>query len=331
MEVSSAPTSGGPEPDPVDRQALRALMANQDGVISRRQAVECGLGDAAVRRLVRRREWVVVHRGVYVDHTGPLTWRQRAWAACLAAWPAALSHQSALRAADGPGRRDGDDDGPVHIAVASGRRALGLAGVRVHDLAAFPSRVQWNHSPPRVRIEEVVLDLAAGAVDDLAAIGVVADAVRSRRTTAPRLRRALDSRLRIRRRELLRAVLVDVADGTHSALEHAYLTRVERAHGLPTGDRQAIDRRAGTIYRDVDYPDYGLVVELDGRLGHRSAADRDRDLARDLVAKTGGRDTVRLGWGQATRHACATARHVGVLLRQRGWTGQVLRCPACPA
>ena len=273
----------------------------------------------------------MVHRGVYVDHTGPLTWRQRAWAACLAAWPAALSHQSALRAADGPGRRDGDDDGPVHVAVASGRRALGLAGVRVHDLAAFPSRVQWNHSPPRVRIEEVVLDLAAGAVDDLAAIGVVADAVRSRRdhraaATAGARQPAAGSSARAPprgpRRRGRRHPL---------GLEHAYLTRVERPHGLPTGDRQAIDRRAGTIYRDVDYPDYGLVVELDGRLGHRSAADRDRDLARDLVAKTGGRDTVRLGWGQATRHACATARHVGVLLRQRGWTGQVLRCPACPA
>ena len=78
-------------------------------------------------------------------------------------------------------------------------------------------------------------------------------------------------------------------------------TSPRAADGRPTGDRP----RSGTIYRDVDYPDYGLVVELDGRLWHRSAADRDRDLARDLVAKTDGRDTVRLGWGQATRHACA--------------------------
>ena len=87
---------------------------------------------------------------------------------------------------------------------------------------------------------------------------------------------------------------------------------------------------AGTTYRDVDYPDYGLVVELDGRLWHRSTADRDRDLARDLVAKTEGRDTVRLGWGQVTRHSCATARHLGVLLGQRGWTGRVLGSPTCP-
>ena len=45
----------------------------------------------------------MVHPGVYVNHTGELTWLQRAWAAVLFAWPAALSHDSALRAADGPG------------------------------------------------------------------------------------------------------------------------------------------------------------------------------------------------------------------------------------
>ena len=48
------------------------------------------------------RELVEVLRGVYVEHTGPPSWQQRAWAAVLRAWPAALADQSAWRAFEGP-------------------------------------------------------------------------------------------------------------------------------------------------------------------------------------------------------------------------------------
>lgn len=314
---------------------LVQILDQQDGVISRRQALAGGVPLAELRRRTRRREWAAVHRGVYVNHTGPLTWRQRAWAACLAAWPAALCHESSLRAADGPGRRGSDDD-VIHVAIESGRQSLGLEGVRVHQLASFRTRVQWNYGPPRIRVEDAVLDLAAEALDDLAAIGVLADAVSARRTTAPRLLGALDSRLRVARRELLRAALTDVHQGTHSALEHAFLTDVERAHGLPRGDRQSRDTlddagsgRARSIYRDVEYAGFGLVVELDGRLAHDSARARDADLARDLATLANGRDTVRIGWGQATRRACETARLLGEILARRGWTGSVTPCPRC--
>lgn len=81
---------------------LVALIALQDGLMSRRQAVDSGLDDADLRRLLRRRERAGVYPGVFVNHTGPLTWHQRAWAAVLHAYPAALCAQSALRAATVP-------------------------------------------------------------------------------------------------------------------------------------------------------------------------------------------------------------------------------------
>src|ERR1700712_431846 len=74
-----------------------ALLRDQAGVISRAQALASGLSENDVRRLLRRRSWVCVHPGVYVNHTGELTWLQRAWAAVLFAWPAALCDESALR------------------------------------------------------------------------------------------------------------------------------------------------------------------------------------------------------------------------------------------
>ncbi len=310
-------------------EEVRALLEVQSGVVSRRQALAAGLRDHEVRRLVRRREWARVHDGVFVDHTGPPTWTQRSWAAVLVVAPAALCHGSALRATDGPGRRDQADAGPIHVAVDRKRSVAAPDGVVLHQLAHLGAKALWHASPPRLRVEEAVLDVAAEAVSDFAAVARLADAVQSRLTTADRIQAALDGRTRLARRSFLERVLGDLADGACSTLEQGYLARVERPHGLPRGHRQPAAWSTGRIYRDVEYVDHGLVVELDGRLFHDSASARDRDLDRDLDAAVGGRTTVRLGWGQVFDRGCATAARVGSLLRQRGWTGEVTPCPAC--
>jgi hypothetical protein len=305
------------------------LLREQSGVISRRQALAAGMQVHDLRRFVRRRVWARVHDGVFVDHTGPLTWQQRAWAGVLAAWPAALSHDSAIRAADGPGRRDRADDGPIHVAVGRHRVIGSHTGLVVHPMRLFPQAVLWNASPPRLRIEEAVLEVAAATGDPMRLIARLADAVQSRRTTAARLLTRLEARPRIAQRQLMDAVLRDIDAGTCSALEHGYLRLVERPHGLPRPRRQ---QRPGyaSILRDIDYEVFGLVIELDGRVFHDRADARDADLERDLDAHLrDGRETVRLGWGQVFGHACRTAAKLGVLLARRGWTGSPTRCERC--
>lgn len=166
---------------------VRKLLALQSGVISRRQVHEAGLQDHDIRRVLRRREWATVYDGVYVDHTGALDWTQRAWAAVLGCWPAALSHESARRGADGPGRHGFDDGGKIHVAVESNRAVRAPNGVTVHRLADLDAKVLWQTSPPRQRIEHAVIDLAAESVHELDAVGHLADAVRARLTTGARL------------------------------------------------------------------------------------------------------------------------------------------------
>ena len=84
-------------------------------------------------------------------------------------------------------------------------------------------------------------------------------------------------------------------------------------------------------YRDVDYDELGLVVELDGRLFHDSATRRDADLDRDLDAAVAGRSSVRLSWGQVLDRPCRTAGRIADLLQARGWAGAAVRCgPDCP-
>jgi hypothetical protein len=161
------------------------VLRDQAGVISRRQALDCGLRPHDIARMLRRREWARIHDGVYVDHTGPPTWLQRAWAGVLFSAPAALCHHSAIRAHEGPGRRE-DRESVIHVAVALDRHVVEPEGVQLHRLPRLEERVAWNLSPPRLRLDEAVLDVAQSAATDLDAIGELAGVCASRRTTAAR-------------------------------------------------------------------------------------------------------------------------------------------------
>ena len=308
---------------------IRRLLNEQSGVIARRQALCAGLNEPDIKRLLRRKDWALVHPGVYQSHTGTSTWLQRAWAAVLYSWPAALSHGSALRAGDGPGRR-GLDESRIHVAVDRSRNLVAPAGVCLHRMTGFGERVLWNLGPPRVRYEQAILDLAADARTDLDALGLMAGACGSRRTTTKRLLKALEERPRIARRSWLVSVLADISQGTCSVLEHGYLTKVERPHGLPKGRRQAHAMSArGSIFRDVEYVNQQLIVELDGRVNHDSAEARDRDLDRDLDAAVVQKETLRLGYGQVFDRGCVTATKVGHVLNRKGWAGTVSSCALC--
>jgi hypothetical protein len=331
-------STGGPTPVARDRSAgehgrvdeTARLLQEQDGVISRAQALEAGLTRIQIARALHRRDWVPVNPGVYVDHTGPLSWQQRSWAAVLRCWPAALCGRSAMRAHEGPGRRDADDS-LIHVAVDRHRHLAEPTGVRLHRVADLDERVQWNLGPPRMRYDDTVLDLAAAAPDELDAVAVLADACGARRTTARRLLARLEQRPWIPRREFLGAVLLDVAEGTCSVLEHGYLTLVERPHGLPEGGRQASHLgTGGSVYRDVEYDGLALLVELDGRLFHSSVADRDQDLERDLdSALEREATTLRIGFGQVYRRGCETAVKVGGVMQRLGWASEPTRCEKC--
>jgi len=306
---------------------LQGLIRQQDGVVARRQITGLGGTPGDIERMLRRRELVRVVTGVFVNHTGEVAWVQRAWAGCLAVWPAVLDRGSALRAFAGPGWRAYADAGPIQIAVDASRHVAAPDGYQVRRVKELDARAMWNLGPPRLRIEEAAIDTAQDAASPFAAVQLLADLCQSRRTTARRMLTALDERKRASGRQWLVEVLSDIAEGTCSVLERGYLTEVERPHGLPRPQRQGPSTgELGGMLHDVDYPAYGFRVELDGRLFHDNAAQRDRDLDRDLDSAVAGSRAVRLGWGQVFNRPCATARRIGVLLGQGGWSGQVVSC-----
>jgi hypothetical protein len=302
----------------VDLTDLRPLLDQQSGIVSRRQVLEKGGERADLRRWLRAEQLHEVHKGVYVNHNGPLTWSSRAWAAVQRYWPAALGMESATNLA-------GD---VIHVVIDHSRTSrVSEPKVVVHRLTDFDARVMLHRSPPVQRYEDAVLAVCSG-VTRARALELVSEACRSRRTTPARLHEELVRRGRITDRAWLLEVLDDAAAGVQSVLESCFLRKVERAHGLPVGERQLVDRsRQGTVYRDVVYQRFGLVVELDGRLGHEVFTDREADLARDLeAAARGALLTVRLGWLQCEITSCETAGALGRILRRRGWSESPKRC-----
>jgi hypothetical protein len=49
----------------------------------------------------------------------------------------------------------------------------------------------------------------------------------------------------------------------------------------------------GAARRDVEYEDFGLVVELDGRIGHEAIADRWDDMERDRLVSVDEKLSIR--------------------------------------
>jgi hypothetical protein len=303
------------------------MRQRQRGMVSRQQALACGLTPDRIKAEVRARRWQRVFRAVYATFGGPIPRDCLLWAAVLCAGPgAALSHRSA---AETVGLVDEPQD-PIHVTVPPDRRVLPAPGLVVHNSIRLASACHPTRLPPQTRIEETVVDLTQACHRLGDAVGWVTRACGRRLTRPDRLVTAIGSRKKLRWREELLEILDDVADGVHSPLELRYLRSVERAHCLPRGIRQhAVRRRGGRSYDDVCYVQFGVAVELDGRASHPDEA-RWRDMARDNASAMDGRMVLRFGWSDVAVQPCAVAAQVAVVLEAAGWRGAPVRCgPTC--
>ncbi len=277
------------------------------------------LGRTPVERLLAAGHWRRLTPGLVRTSPGEPPWLAWAWGGVLLGGPSARLGGAA--AAHLHGLTDPPDQ-VVVLVSREVRRVSRAPWVFVQDRAA---RRPPAGAPPRLRVEDAVLDLAAD-LDERGVVGLVTQAVQTRRTTTAALRRRLHERGHVRHRALLAALLGDVAEGAESPLELGYLRTVERPHGLPRGSRQ-LRNRHGHV-RDVGYRAYGVVVELDGRLGHEGRG-RFKDMWRDNLAVVVGEVTLRYGFADVHDRPCEVAVQVAQVLGNRGWTGLGRSCPRC--
>lgn len=304
-------------------EGLDTLIDAQRRVVSRTQLLAARRTELEIRRSLRRRNWQQIHPGVYATHTGPLGYDERLLAGLLYAGPeAAWSHRTA---AEQSGLLKPGDGRPVHLSIPLERRVKAQPGLRIHRVDRWRDRLAPS-VPPRSTPAHAVLE-AVELADSLdVAAAVIAEACQSGRVAPAEILRVLGERRRIRHGRSLRAILRDVAAGAHSLLELRYLRDVERAHGLPTGQRQ---RQVGGEFTDVAYPAFGLIVELDGRF-HLAPDRRWKDLDRDNRATLRSEATLRYGWLDITSRPCNAAVQVLQVLRRTTPDLPATRCgPAC--
>ena len=306
-----------------------ASSERQAGVVSRQQLLRWGWTSEEIQGQVRARRWRRMHRGVYSTATGRPTREASLWAALLACGDGAVL--CGRTAAELWGF--GSDSPAIFVAIPLASRIRRMVGVHVRHMIDLDVRVHRRFEPPRTTVEDTVLDLVDESADDSEAVGWLTRVLQNRKTTPEQLLASSLRRTRLRRRALVDATCGYHRDGVTTPLEIGWVRRVERPHGLPRGTRQvrgAVDGRS--VFRDVAYEEYGLFVELDGRLGHETAADAFRDMHRDNAAVLVGRATLRFGWTAVMSRSCVAAGQVAGALRARGWTGQLRECgPDCTA
>jgi hypothetical protein len=317
------------------RQMPQALVRLQYGVFSREQALESGITVPMIGARLRSGAWRAVCRGVYADAATDIDRIGMMWAALLSVGRfAILSHETAAELHKLGGRPDRD----IHITVPATARITAPPGVRIHRSRRALRLALADATMPYTSAEETVLDLVdvAETFDDMC--GWVTHLLNRPRTAtlkeaaAVRLRAAMSERGRLRWRSILAEMINATVTGDESVLEHRYERDVERAHGLPEPARQApFVKPDGTPgRRDRAYPEYRVVIELDGQLFHE-AEDVWEDKDRDNAAIEAGHEPLRYGWKHVTQQPCATAAQVARVLRAHGWPGQPSPCSAsCP-
>ena len=289
------------------------LARRRAGAVARPELLDRGVTDQVIKRLVRDGHLLAVTRGVYA--LGAVSWSTRAWAGLLVAGESsclsglAAAHVWNLTA-----------EPPEEIEVRTVRHPHRRAGFRFVRGAPLAS----EGVPPRTTLEWTAISLASRASTMDGAVHWVTRAL-AEGGRIEQLLATAEGVANLRRRREVLDLLHELEPGVESALEYRYLQGVERGHGLPQPERQV-----GTEGERLDllYRDFGVVIELDGRLGHVDDG-AFRDLRRDNRHAEQGLITLRFGWTDVTRNPCAVAAQIASTLRAREWTVRPTRCARC--
>ncbi|HWL43057.1 MAG TPA: DUF559 domain-containing protein [Ilumatobacter sp.] len=247
----------------------------------------------------------------------PDTWEQRLRAGLLSLGPAAaVSHGAAAG---------------WHGLERAPTAAVAFLVPREHKGARLDAPVHHSRSIGRLDIVSVrgfrvtsatrtIIDLANSGLDTDSLRAAIDSAVHlqlSAPTAIARRLRALGRRGRAGVR-LLDELLLD--SGGHTMLEREFL-RLTRTAGLPRPHPQVVMRDGTRTLARVDflYADYGIVIEVSGRVGHSTPAERARDAQRRNELQDLGLKVYEFTWEQVTRMGNRVVAQVRAGLIAAGW------------
>jgi hypothetical protein len=261
-----------------DRDQLLRILGAQHQVITRSQALECGMPHSTVeRRIAVNGSWQKLLPGVYLTLTGRPTQDQREVAALLYAGPeSVITGPAAIR------RHRLRSPGPdmIDVLIPSTVRRQSTGFVRVHRTRQMP----YFYSTGAIRFAtpaRAVADAAHGlaSLDDVRT--VVAEVVQKRACTIAEIGIELEKGS-CRDTANLRVALAELRAGIRSAAEAHFFKHLERSDLPMPAFNVRLVTSDDTFIAQVDawWADAGVAVEIDSQEFHFSRADWLRTDAR---------------------------------------------------
>lgn len=240
---------------------VRAVGEAQGWVVSRRDLYRHGMTRWEVKAHVRAGRWQSIGDQALALHTGPVTPEGWRWAAVIQGGPRAHLDGAAALVASGLERLATDR---IRVSVPRGARVRRTPLFDIRQTRRWDPASLCSGGIPRTVPAVAAVRAALWARSNRQAALVLTMAVQQGLTTPSLLTEAVLAVRRDRRLPLVHSVIGDLADGVRS-LGELDVARECRARGLPEPSRQVVrrgrDRRA---YLDVEWDDWGVVVEVDG-------------------------------------------------------------------
>lgn len=306
----------GPAYDDARFAAARALAARQGQVLSRPQLYALGVTRWEVRGQVRRGRWKLIGDQSVQLHNSTLDAAGEHWAAVFQGGPrACLDGGSALIVA-GLERYAIDR---VRVSVPRGARIRRHRRFDIRQTRRWAADEIVHVGVPRTQPATAAVRAALSARSDREATYVLTICVQQGIAPVEAIGHALLRVRRDKRRALLHAVVNELADGAR-ALGEFDVIRELRRRGLPEPARQVL-RRDGRnrYYLDLYWPDFRLVLEIDG-IHHTWAENVVGDALRQNAVVLSGDTFLRLPLLGLRLQPDAFFSQIEQALRAGGWS-----------
>ena len=301
--------------------AVRALADAQGGVVSRRQLYAAGLTRWQVKGQLKAGRWQRIADQSVCLHNGPVAELGHWWAAIFQGGPRACLDGASALVAGGLERYTTDR---IRVSLPRGAKAR-----RTNDYDIRQTR-RWQPDDlapsgiPRTRPEVAAIRGALWARSDRQATYLLTLTVQQGLAPAAALgQQALRVR-RDRRRALVHTVVGDLLDGARS-LGELDVARELRRRGLPPPTSQSLRRdKRGRYYLDLHWPQWRLVVEIDG-IHHTWVENVVGDALRQNSLAIAGDTVLRLPLLGLRLCAEEFFEQIEDALRTNGWSPSVSR------
>ena len=269
-----------------DATALNRLLRDQERVISRTEALTCGMPLHQLKYRIRPGgPWQRLLPGVYLTVTGTPTRAQAEMAALRYAGPGSVITGIAALRRQGIRVRESK---VITVLIPAGQVRVSRAFVQVWPTTRMPEFAMADGAIRFALAARAVADAARELGSFREVRAVTADAVQPRRCRLDELTEEL-AHAPIRRSAWLRRALAEVAAGVRSVAEGDLRTLIEAAWlPAPMFNARLYIGRTLLAVADTWWPDTGVVVEVDSREWHLSPEDWQRTLRRHTAMSKHG-------------------------------------------